>query len=429
MFLSNIFFFFELLWIFSSSYIYYLYNNDYSLFIKLLAKRLSKKNILYVKFFQAISLNNNIIDSEINNELIKYTDYCPYENSDVDWNVLHELKQKFNYELVYGSPINSGMISLVYKTIDLTNKKTVIIKIKRCNIDEKLDNAIEKMKFIINIISYIPSLNTFNIFESFNKNIVYLKKQLNFEEEVQNTLRMKNEYSNLKYIKIPDVYSDVTKTFPNIIAMEYIDGKHISKLDELDYENYARLLVKYGFVSSFMVGFAHGDLHPGNILFIKNENNNLPKYQIGLIDFGIVLDINPKIRDVFLSAFAELYTTPTIELSKQFFYCFIEPKEIFETLPIEHKNNLIEMGSELIDDAFKTKEINITKLFDFILNFNNYVKNHDLNSYGLYINDDFIKMQMGIAMAQGVSICLCKEKFMDIGNSVLNEMLHTDLFT
>ena len=87
------------------------------------------------------------------------------------------------------------------------------------------------------------------------------------------------------------------------------------------------------------------------------------------------------------------------------------------------------MGSELIDDAFKTKEINITKLFDFILNFNNYVKNHDLNSYGLYINDDFIKMQMGIAMAQGVSICLCKENFMDIGNSVLNEMLHTDLFT
>ena len=151
MFLSNIFFFFELLWIFSSSYIYYLYNNDYSLFIKLLAKRLSKKNILYVKFFQAISLNNNIIDSEINNELIKYTDYCPYENSDVDWNVLHELKQKFNYELVYGSPINSGMISLVYKTIDLTNKKTVIIKIKRCNIDEKLDNAIEKMKFIIRL--------------------------------------------------------------------------------------------------------------------------------------------------------------------------------------------------------------------------------------------------------------------------------------
>ena len=51
-----------------------------------------------------------------------------------------------------------------------------------------------------------------------------------------------------------------------------------------------------------------------------------------------------------------------------------------------------------------------------------------MKKYGLYFNDDFIKMQMGLAMAQGVCLCLCKNNYIEIANQVSNEMFHNDIF-
>ena len=40
-------------------------------------------------------------------------------------------------------------------------------------------------------------------------------------------------------------------------------------------------------------GFAHGDLHPGNILFIKDYNlHEKCRYKLGILDFGIMYQIN-----------------------------------------------------------------------------------------------------------------------------------------
>jgi hypothetical protein len=70
-FLSNIYFVFEILGIITFTYIDFLRDKNYPLFIQKITRSLASKNILYVKFFQAISLNNNLIDGAINQELIK----------------------------------------------------------------------------------------------------------------------------------------------------------------------------------------------------------------------------------------------------------------------------------------------------------------------------------------------------------------------
>jgi serine/threonine protein kinase len=404
-----------------------LYNNDYPLLIKNITHRLSNKNILYVKFFQAISLNNNLIDGAINQELIKYTDSVPYCQDDIDWDLMLKLKQFCGIEILSSAPINSGMISLVYLMNDAERKQKVIVKIKRMGIEEKLDDAIDKIKFVIHSLMYIPHLNHFNILESFNKNILTLKNQLDFEQEVKNTIRMKNECKNLKYIKIPEVYDKVTEYFSNVIAMEYIPGLHISKLKENDYEQFAKLVVKYGVVSSFMNGFGHGDLHAGNILFIKNGDTD---YKLGLIDFGIVLEIDEKVRNKFLGIFYDFYTKLPTDISIDFLSCFIEPQEVFQHLHVQHKESLIQMTASIIENVISgSNTANQSKLFEFIIHFNHYLTKNDLKKYGLYLNDDFIKMQMGLAMAHGVCLCLCKNNYVDIANQVSNEMFHNDIFS
>jgi predicted unusual protein kinase regulating ubiquinone biosynthesis (AarF/ABC1/UbiB family) len=425
-FLSNIYFIFEILWIVSVTYLDFLYDKNYPLFIQNITRRLASKNILYVKFFQAISLNNNLIDGAMNQELIKYTDSVPYCSDDVDWEIITNLKAVYGIDFLSNTtPINAGMISLVYKMNDGIENQEVVVKIKRVGIEDKLNDAIDKMKFMIYLLSFIPQLNHFNLLDSFNKNILILKNQLDFEQEVQNTMRMKDDCKNLKYIKIPKVYESVTKLFPNVIVMEYISGVHISKLEESDYEPFAKLVVKYGVVSSFMNGFGHGDLHAGNILFIKNGDN----YKLGLIDFGIVLKIHEDVRDKFMGIFYDFFNKPPLEISNDFLSCFVEPKKVFQKLPKEHKETLVQMTEKIIENVIHgSKTANQSKLFEFIIHFNDYLSHNDLKKHGLYFNDDFIKMQMGLAMAQGVCLCLCKNNYIEIANQVSNEMFHNDIF-
>jgi predicted unusual protein kinase regulating ubiquinone biosynthesis (AarF/ABC1/UbiB family) len=337
-----------------------------------------------------------------------------------------------NLKIIYGidflpntTPINAGMISLVYKMNDGIQNQVVVVKIKRVGIEKKLNDAIEKMKFMVYLLTFIPQLNHLNISESFNKNILVLKSQLDFEQEVQNTIRMKDECKNLKYIKVPKVYESVTKLFPNVIVMEHISGVHISNLGEIDYEPFAKLVVKYGVVSSFINGFGHGDLHAGNILFIKNGNS----YKLGIIDFGIVLKIHEDVRNKFMGIFYDFSNKPPLEISNDFLSCFVEPQEVFQHLPKEHRESLVQITAKIIENVIHgSKCANQSKLFEFIIHFNDFLGNNDLKKYGLYFNDEFIKMQMGLAMAHGLCLCLCKNNYIEIANQVSNEMFHNDIF-
>ena len=427
--ISNICFLLDMMYIFSVEYITYLVSKNYNAFIKNIAYRLSNKNILYIKIFQAISLNNHIIDDVMNNELLSYTDSAPYDTSDIDWNALNNVKRDFKLHMLDDKPINSGMISIVYKMKNDADED-IIIKIKRCNIEQKLDYAIQKLMFLIYVLSFIPRINTLNIPSIVNKNLTLLKQQLNFEEEVQNTIDMKENCKNLKYVKIPTIYPEATKLFPNIIMMEYIQGEHISRIDAIDYETYAKLIIKYGFVSLLITGITHGDLHGGNIIFIKNAESvtDLPTYQIGVIDFGIVLKINPTIKNVFLEIFSELFTKSSIEIATELLNIIIEPKDVWSSIPKTHSENITQVTANIIEHTIHNgKGATQIKIYEFLEKFNNYVNDHNLTAYGLCIGDNFVKMQLVLAMSHGLCLCLCKHNYLEVANDVLNTMFHTDL--
>ena len=425
---------------FSFEYIIYKFiSGNYLAFIENVMRKLAEENILYVKVFQAISLNNNLIDSTLNNELLKYTDSAPYSTTDVDWHTLRKIKNEYglNMKLNEPFPINSGMISLVYKMYKNETNEPVIIKIKRLNIEHTLDDAIEKIMFLIYVFSFVPRFNTLNIPAIVNKNLLQLKQQLDFKEEIKNTIEMKTICSKLKYIKIPHVYPEITDNFPNVIMMGYIQGTPIYDVDKGDYETFAKLVLKYGFVSTLFYGVTHGDLHSGNILFIKNaivdddtNNDAEPKYQyqIGLIDFGIVLKINNIIKNKFLELSIELYTKPTEEIATELLNLIIEPKEVWINIPKKHSDNIIALTADILKQTIQgSTGATQVKLFDFVTRFNNYLKHNDLKAYGLVVNDDFIKIQLALVMSHGISLCLCKNKYMDVANEVLNSMFHTDL--
>jgi predicted unusual protein kinase regulating ubiquinone biosynthesis (AarF/ABC1/UbiB family) len=173
-------------------------------------------------------------------------------------------------------------------------------------------------------------------------------------------------------------------------------------------------------------GVTHGDLHGGNILFIKNDDK--PMFQIGLIDFGIVFRIDNIIKNKFLELTIDLYSRPAEEITAELLNLIIEPKEVWINIPKKHTDSIIALGADIIRQTIHSSSgATQIKLFEFVTRFNNYLKRNDLKMYGLEVDDNFVKLQLALAMSHGVSLCLCKNKYMDVANDVLNSMFHTDL--
>ena len=184
-FLNNIWFLITIGWVILDELLLYCAFKNYPKLILNLTNRLALQNILYVKVFQAFALNNNMIDGETNNELLKFTDNVPWTNKDVDMQTLVSLEKEYNIAIVnHYKPVNSGMISLVFKGIN-GEGEVVIIKMKRTNIEAILNDGIQKLLFCVKLLALLP-VNNFQMSSVIHDNIHLIKHQTNFHKEVEN---------------------------------------------------------------------------------------------------------------------------------------------------------------------------------------------------------------------------------------------------
>lgn len=404
---------------------------DYYNFIENLTEKLAAINILYVKIFQAIALNNSLIDDKINNKLLKFTDNAPWNNSDIRLEELIELTNDNNIHLIdgYEKPINSGMISLVFRGLKRDNGEKLIIKMKRNNIEQKLNEAIENLQMFMYLLSFIPIINKYQITEVVNKNIDIIRHQTNFILEIDNMTKMKNNCRNLKYVKIPEVYPEITETYPDFIVMEFIDGIKINEIKKEDYENFAKQVLKFGFVTTILHGFTHGDLHGGNLLFIKDENDEKYKYKVGVIDFGIIYELDEEYRNFSFELLTKMFeTSPRDTAIKLFNSSLLDPPGIFGQIPKNHQENIINFTSQIIEETINTsKKANQLQIYKFLYKFRDYLNNSEISNIGIRPSNNFIKTQLVLAMSHGITLTLCKEDYINIADKVINELFHINM--
>ena len=430
--IKSLLFFLNLFFIFCKEYVMYLINRDFTLFIERLAIGLSSINILCVKIFQAIALNNSLIDESTNNKLLQFTDNAPWNYSDVELHNLHEISKKYNLQLKFGYevPINSGMISLVFKAFKKDElNQPVIIKMKRKNIQEKLDDAIENLLFGIKLLSFIPIFNKYDLSKIVNKNVDIIRSQTNFLEEVDNMTRIKNNCKNLKYVKIPSANRAVTEEYPNCILMDYIEGIKITQIQKEDYDGFAKQVMKFGFVTSIVHGVTHGDLHGGNILFIKDNNDERYPYKIGVIDFGIVYELDSKFKGIIFEILTEMFqSSPRESAIKMLNSGIIDPPNILQQIPKNDYEKILSFATEIIDETINaSKKANQIQIYKFILKLKEYLSNSVLSEIGIRPSDNLVKTQLVLAMSHGVTLTLCNDDFIGLADKVINELFHTNM--
>ena len=431
-FLNNIWFLISIFWIICDELSYYYVFKNQDKLVNNLTKRLAYQNILCVKIFQAFALNNNIFSEQKINYLIKYTDSVPWTNKDIDVQTLIQLEKSFNLEILNDyKPIKSGMISLVFKCINKNKMdETMIIKMKRNNIETILNEGIQKMLFCITLLSFIPIVNNYQISKIIHDNIHLINQQIDFKKEVQNISTIKKNCKNLKYVKIPFVYEEVTTQFSNVIMMEYIKGSTIKDIKVADHDEYSKQIIKFVLVTTLINGTCHGDLHMGNILFIKDESDAKYKYKIGVLDFGIVYEID-KMKNTLYYIFANMYTDLPEKIAQNLLESgIVEPAEYIIKLPNHHLKCMLVILTNFINDTiYISKHLSQINIFKALYDLNDYIVENNLIVDGIQIKpcDDLIKIQVIFTMLYGVIFKLCDTNYLEITNKVMIDLFHIDV--
>jgi len=426
---QNIVFLFKIMWIFFTELLNYIFFQNYDGFLEGTLIRLSHLNILYVKVFQALSFSKEMISEELNNKMIRYTDNVPWGNEDIDQELLDKVKKKYNitFRGGYDFPIRSGMISLIYKGV--RQGKDVILKMKRKDIANRLEEAVDNLLFVIYLFSFIPNYD-FDIPKIIRENTEMILNQTDFIEEMKNTKLIRKNCEHLKYVKIPEVYEEVTEEFNDVILMNFIDGERIDKIKVGEYESYAKQVVKFGLTTLLIHGVVHGDLHSGNIIFIKDDNDKKYPYKIGVIDFGIIMRIGCEYKNELIDVITN-YLTETGEatIDKVFRSSMIQPKGIVDKIdPLEYKS-LLKICGNAVDNAKSNKiTVDCNALFETMKDAMKLVNTDKYKELGITFSPDYLKTQMIMAMTNGLTMTLCKNTYNVVLEAALNELFHLDIF-
>jgi len=361
-------------------------------FFKDLFLRLHHFNLIIVKILQC-SANNDDLWSNENKELLKmYTDNVPYNYDDIDYHAINELMM--DKQIIFNDfkkPLHSGTISIVYDGIYLDKK--VIIKIKRKNIEDRLNKNNEEFKNMLFLLRWLPYVNKLQFEDKYNIYKPLLETQCNFKNEIKNQELYRKNFKNYDLVKIPVIYND--RCTENSIVMEYVNGLNICDIKDTDKNIYMDIVGHVMIYSQLIYGFFHCDAHSGNILFIKNNDI----HQVCLIDFGICGMYNIKELNNYYDIFSNIGINNYHEVTKQFL-------TNFTNCPSNHEDYdlIFKEAKKLLYESFEIKkEFSFSEI---------YMLYSILKEYGIYTNESWIKTELAIASIDG---CMKELKTNNIG--------------
>lgn len=393
--------------------------------IQTMATHFSRENILYIKLFQAIALNREWVDEETNQWLLHFTDHAPWTPEDVDVDMLHTVAKE--HKLLFRGnevPLNAGMISLVFMLPKIEHpEERVIVKIKRTRIDAQLEQAIQRCKGVLWLLHWVIDCHA--ITSMVEHTLEDLRSQTNLALEAKNTDLLRENCKGLRYVKIPTIFSN---PHPSVIVMEYLQGQTIRTIQPEDRYPFAKAVVKFGLVTGILHGVTHGDLHAGNILFFKDDADAEYPHKIGVLDFGMVTHLPTSYKEVLLDIFAELFSqSPRETAEKLLNSSLFEPCPMLTHLPNDVRAELLSFVTELLQDImFESKRIHQVQLYKCLSKLRECVARKELHHLGVRPSDTFVKMQLVIGMAHGVTLSLCNNNFVDIMDECIDDLFHPE---
>ena len=340
---------------------------------------------IYIKLGQLLALRPDLVPVPYCHEFRKLQDHVkPIPFNTIKKIVETELREPI--EKVFSSfskePIGSASVAQVHIAV-LQNNEKVVVKVQRPNIKELFDADLESMYFLAKKLERRKDLYEFSPIKIVEEVERYTKNELDFSFEGRNIAHFYKLFADSKAVKIPKYYR--TLSSKKVLTMSYLEGIKLSDLKKgFNRFTVANNIFELAIRQVFESDIFHADLHPGNILVLKNG-------KIGLLDFGITGWLSEHLREQGVRLYLSIIDKDAEEAYNALIHMAHYTKE-------SDLDGFKEEVAELIDQWNPYSGIRVTHLLHKLLNAS--VK------YDVHMSNDVVLLGKALVTAEGTCLYL-----------------------
>ncbi|NEN98448.1 MAG: AarF/ABC1/UbiB kinase family protein [Moorea sp. SIO3I7] len=260
----------------------------------------------WVKTGQLLALRNDILPDEICEQLIRLQyEAIGFPMAIVRSTIESELGAPMEkiFQDFDETPLAAASIGQVHRATLRSKRKPVIVKIQRPNLAEAFKRDLDLIKVVVNLLIYLNFMSYLRLDEAVSQLDKIFNEELDYRYEASNTRNMRKTLKQHK-IYVPKIYDKYCKR--RVLVMEYIDGVlasdyiKVSNRDpvrasqwedenDFDSEKVGEKIFLSLLRQVFEDNLYHGDLHPGNIIFLRRS-------KVVFIDMGSVGSLDRDLR-------------------------------------------------------------------------------------------------------------------------------------
>lgn len=190
-------------------------------------------------------------------------------------------------------PVAAASLGQVHRAT-LPTGEAAAVKVQRPNIDQIVEADLSSLRYIVYWLDrHTPIRRRANLPQILREFEDTLRLELDYHAEGHHAERLSIAFADTPDIVIPRIFWSHCRG--RVLTMQYMRGHKVTDFEALDRERISRSRVAEIMMWAYLKqvlsdGFFHADPHPGNIFV-------LPGPAVALLDFGMVGEISPNVRD------------------------------------------------------------------------------------------------------------------------------------
>ncbi|CAM9269164.1 unnamed protein product [Ectocarpus fasciculatus] len=199
-------------------------------------------------------------------------------------------------------PLGSGCVASVYKGHIFAGEnagKVVAVKVLHPGIKKTVQLDLELMRQAAEVLEHVPFLHLhwLSLVECVDQFASLMEMQMDLRQEAANLERFTKNFEDDPTILFPNpVYPWVHES---VLTEDFLRGDPVS--DFFPSKDLAHKGLQAFLKMAFLNNFVHGDLHPGNLMVERREDNG--EERLIFLDAGIVCELDEEDRRNFCDLF------------------------------------------------------------------------------------------------------------------------------